>query len=401
MSHKFKMKVNETSRGLQSFLGKNHVMIVDPSPNYRNSLKQFMLNLKIKNIRCVSSVKEARRAMITLPVGLLIVEWIGSEENGLQFHRNLTREKKNEMIPFLLLSGENQRQDIILASEVGVISYLLKPFSFETFVEKISILLNDVTNPNPTKQSLRRGFLAIDENELIEARSFFHEALKLDPRSAKAYSGLAHVELKQQNYPLVISNLKKALKLNPSFLEAHRLLLDVFEKTQNHEGMMEQAQLLHQESPENPKYTLILATLYLKRKQLDKSESFFRKTMQLAPSLADSYKGLGHIAVERKNYEKADKFFQKALDLDQNDVSTLNSLGLTYINLGRFEDGLQKYRQALSLKPNDHRILFNIAQAYEKQEKKKSAYEYYKRCLMEKPDFEKASRGLTRTKSDD
>ncbi|MFK7826845.1 MAG: tetratricopeptide repeat protein [Oligoflexales bacterium] len=401
MSHKFKMKLNDTSRGLQSFLGSNFVMIVDPSPNYRNSLKQFMLNLKIKNIRCVSSVKEARRAMITLPVGLLIVEWIGSEENGLQFHRNLAREKKNEMIPFLLLSGENQRQDIILASEVGVISYLLKPFSFETFIEKIAVLLNEVTNPNPTKQSLRRGFLAIDEEELIEARNFFYEALTLDPKSAKAYSGLAHVELKQQNYPLVINNLKKSLDLNPNFLEAHRLLLDVFEKTQNHSGMMEQAQLLHQESPENPKYTLILATLFLKNKELNKSESFFRKTMQLAPSLADSYKGLGHIAVERKNYEKADKFFQKALDLDQNDVSTLNSLGLTYINLGRFDDGLQKYRQALSLKPKDHRILFNIAQAYEKQENIKSAYEYYKRCLMEKPDFEKASRGLTRTKNID
>lgn len=373
-------------------------MIVDPSSNYRNSLKQFMLNLKVKNIRCVSSVKEARRAMLTLPVGLLIVEWIGNEENGLQFHRNLIREKKTEMIPFLLLSGENQRQDIILASEVGVISYLLKPFSFETFVDKIATLLNEISNPNPIKQSLRSGFLALEENELNEARKFFEESLKLEPSSAKAYSGLAHVELKQHRYPKAIISLKKALELNSSFLEAHRLLLDVYEKTQDHDGMMQQAKLLHHESPDNPKYTLILATLYLKNKQLNESEAYFRKTMQLAPSLAESYKGLGSIEVERKNFEKADKFFRKALDLDQNDVSTLNSLGLTYINLGRFSDGMQKYRQALSLKPKDYRILFNIAQAYEKQDDKRSAYEYYKRCLMEKPDFEKASRGLTRTK---
>ncbi len=38
---------------IQDFLGKGFVLVIEPAPNYRSSLKNFFSNLKIKNVRIV------------------------------------------------------------------------------------------------------------------------------------------------------------------------------------------------------------------------------------------------------------------------------------------------------------------------------------------------------------
>lgn len=397
MAHRFRIFAQETTRSLQQYLGDRTVLVVDPSPNYRSSLKQFFNNLKITQVRCVGTVREARRLMLTVRVGLLVVEWLADDENGLQFCRNLQKEHKEyETVPYLLLSSDGLRQDVVLASEVGVSAYLLKPFSYEHFVEKMASLMKEALHPSPVTTKIRNGFQALEQGLNDVASKCFKEALSAEPGSARAFKGLAEIELSEDNQDRAIEYLHTALAHNPNFIEAHRRLLHIFELRNDPEGMLKHALILNQESPDNPRYTLILATLYMKQRKLSTSEKYFKRTIQLAPSIADSYKGLGHIAVENRHYEKAAKFFKKALDLNQNDASTLNSLGLAYINIGHYDQGIQKYKMALNLQPDDYRILFNIGQAYEKQEKYSDAREYYDGALARNPGFDKAIRGKAR-----
>lgn len=398
MSHSFRMFSQETSKALIRYLGDRSVLVIDPSANYRNSLKQFFTNLKISQVRCVSDVREARRLMLTIRFGLLVVEWLADNENGLQFCRNLQRENKEyENIPYLLLGSDGMRQDVVLASEVGVSAYLLKPFSYENFVEKMSALMKEALNPNPVTMKIRHGFHALEQNLPDIASVCFREALTADPSSARAYRGLAEIEIVQKKLKAAIQYLHTALSHNPNFIEAHRRLLWIFERQGDDEGMMRHALILNKASPDNPRYTLVLATLYMKQHDLSKSERYFRRTIQLAPSISESYKGLGHIAVEHRQYERAARFFKKALDLNQNDASTLNSLGLAYINIGEYDKGIEKYRMALNLQPDDYRILFNIGQAYERQERFSDAKSFYENALIRYPGFEKALRGLRRS----
>ena len=398
MSYKFKVFKNETSGLLQEFIGNKTILVVDPSSNYRSSIKQFLSNLKIKNVSCVATVKEARRVMVTKKIGLMLVEWLSDEENGLQFCRNIQKELPHETIPYFLLTSENLKHDVILASEIGVNRYIVKPFSYEVFVQQINSLMKDLIHPNPINQTLQKADLALEKEDLAEAEDLFIKAIQINDKSAKAYCGLAKIEFIKENLAKSEEYLKKALVNNPKYIEAHRLLFKTYEKQRNFEGMMQEAMILHDESPENPRYTLILATLYLKEKNLDQSEHFFKLTTKIAPSIAESYKGLGNIAIEKKDYKKARKHFRKAIDLDQNDASTLNSLGLAYVNLGKYEEGIKKYLLALQIQVNDHRIYFNLGQAYEKQKNFEKAQTFYKKSLALDEDFEKAKRGCERVK---
>jgi tetratricopeptide (TPR) repeat protein len=190
--------------------------------------------------------------------------------------------------------------------------------------------------------------------------------------------------------------LREATRANPDFIEAFRVMLEICEDGDDRAGIIQAAGVLHAMSPENPRYTLILARTYLDLQQLEGSEKFFRKTLLLSPRMAEAYKGLGNVYMATEEYAKAMRNFRKALDLDSDDISTLNSLGLAFVRMGQYKEGIDRYMIALQLDPHDARVLFNLGHAYEKRRGFEKAKWYYAQALIHKPGFEKAARGVER-----
>ena len=180
---------------LNEFLNKQFVLVIEPALNYRTSIKNFMNNLKVKNVRYVGSVAEAKREMLTIKVGLFIVEWQMPEKNGLEFCREMRQQAIYKTTPFLLLSTENLRADVVLASEGGIDSYLLKPFAFTDFCSQISQLLASIKFPSSLNSLLERAEAHLNQNDIWVAETLFKEALNIKPTSAKALCGLGCVEM--------------------------------------------------------------------------------------------------------------------------------------------------------------------------------------------------------------
>lgn len=385
------MKFDHTIKG---HIGDRCVLIIEPNVNYRNSIKGFLTNLKITDYRFVSSVRDAQIALLTANVGLFICEWQLDGRNGVQFCREIKKKPAYQKTPFLLLSVESLRKDVILASEVGVDGYLLKPFSFEEFQETLRIVMKSVISPNQLNAMLSDGLRKTRDGDLDEAEAIFQDVLIQNPMSARALSGLGQIALQRNNIERAISLYKSAIEVNPEYVEGLRQLLELCVKHQPVDNWLPLACRAHEMSPENPKYTIILAQAMLHLKKFEQSEQFFKKTIRLSPKLAEAYKGLGRLHLIQDDYDSAMKNFKRAIDLDDSDVSLLNSLGLTYIKMGRVVEGIEKYQSALELQPKDHRILFNLGYANEKNGDLSQARFYYNEALVQNPDYTKAKRRL-------
>jgi tetratricopeptide (TPR) repeat protein len=383
-------------QALLQFLGDRTVVVIEPSTNYRTSIKQFLTNLKVRKMKLVSSVAEARREMLTLQVGFFIVEWGLDGTNGIQFCRSLRQEEARKDTPFLLLSTENMRGDVILASEVAIDGYLLKPFSYEDFCEQLFQIVRTRTAPTKLATIIDSAEDALAKGDLEHADKLFAQACDENPGSARALCGLAGVRRQRGDGAAAMRLLKEAARQNPDYVEAYRIMLELCEELEDRAGIVQAATVLNSMSPDNPRYTLILARTFLEMDQLEGSEMFFRKTLSLSPRLAEAYKGLGNVYMMKEEYEKAMKNYKKALDLDQNDIGILNSLGLSYIRMGQVKDGIERYMMALKLDPHDTRVLFNLGQAYEKNGDYERAKWHYAQALIHKPEFDKAVRGLER-----
>ncbi len=378
------------------YLADRTVMVVEPSNNYRASIKQFLTNLKVKRMKLVATVGDARREMLTSKVGLFIVEWGLDEINGLQFCRALRKEPGFKDTPFLLLSTENLKQDVILATEVRIDGYLLKPFSYEDFCTQIQTIMRGAATPSRAANLFDLAEDALRRGNLESAEQMLAEVQLEKGKSARGCAIQARIAHKRGDPKGAMALLTEATLLNPDYIEAYRIMLEVAEERNDRAAIIQAASVLNSMSPDNPRYTLILARAYLELSHFEGSEKFFKKTLSLSPKLAEAYKGLGNVHLAQDEYEKAAKNFKKALDLDAGDIGTLNSLGTTYIRMGQYKEGIDKYLIALKMDPHDFRVLFNLGQAYERRGDLEKAKWYYAQTLIHKSGFDKAARGLER-----
>lgn len=381
---------------LADFLGSNAVLVIEPNANFKTSIKNFLSNLKIKAIRIVGSVGEARREMLTTKVGLFICEWQLPEKNGLIFCRELRREKAHHSTPFLLLSTENLRKDVILASEGGIDGYLLKPFSYEDFCTQLEQLLTQAKNPSPVNAILDRAETHLEQNEFWVAESLLKEALNIKPTSARAIAGLGRIHLGQRDFNQAITAFQKAIELNPEYVDGYKYILQISEERNDILSMLQTATVLHSLSPDNPRYPLLIARAHMELGNLNDSETFFKLTVRLSPTLADGFKGLGNVYMQKREYEKAMKALEKALDLEKADIPTLNSLGLSYVKQGLVDEGIKRYKLALTLDAHDARVLFNLGLAFEEKGSIPQAKDCFQRAISSDPSMDKAKRQLQR-----
>src|SRR5690606_19709632 len=147
--------------------------------------KQFLVNLKVKNVRIVSTAAEARTEMLGHDFGLFICEWKLADLNGLQFCRELRADEKFRQVPFLLTSVENLRRDVILATEVGVDSYLLKPFSYEEFRDQVIAVCRARQADDKLTLLLAGADKFLAEGKLTAAEELYQNALMEFPHSAR------------------------------------------------------------------------------------------------------------------------------------------------------------------------------------------------------------------------
>jgi tetratricopeptide (TPR) repeat protein len=379
---------------IQPSLKDKFVLVIEPTISYRSSIKGFLTNLRIKNIRVVGSVAEAKRELLSIKVGLIICEWRLKEKNGIVFCRELKSDLKYRDIPFLLTSTENLKKDIILASEGGVSSYLLKPFSFEDFCKHLESLMSELVNPSNLNTLLDQAEKALISKEFWEAESLFLQALDVKRTSARAKAGLGRVELENGRLDKADALFREALALNEEYIDAYKGLLSLAEIRDDHVSTLEIATKLQELSPENPRYPLILAKCQLENGDLASSEAMFKAAVRLSPTLVDAFRGLGQLYLQKQEYESSSKMFEKALDLDRGDVPTLNSLALTYVKRGMIEEGVKKYRLALSIDAFDSRIHFNLGLACMQIADYAQAKEAFEKALESSPGMEKARRQL-------
>ena len=381
---------------MNEFLGDRWIIVIEPRPNYRASIKQFLSGLKLKQVKVCATVSEARTELIMVKAGLFIVEWGLPQINGLQFCRELRKDRKHDGAPFLLLSVENLKADVVLASEVGVDAYLLKPFSFEDFRDQLVTLVSDWEVPGQLTRMLLEAEEAFADGEIEKARELYYRAHIQYPQSARALCGLGAIAERKNSRDEALKHYQEAISINSEYIDAFRAILSLYELERDTHGILSYAQKLHLLCPDNQRYTLLLAKNFMQLRDLKRSEEFFRKTARLSPTIAEAYRGLGTVYMLQEDYDKARLNFHKALDLDGRDVSTLNSLGLIYVKQGKFKEGINMYRIALRLDPTDCRVLFNLGHAYERKGDLDHARETYNEALLHDPEYEKARRGLQR-----
>ncbi|MEY4375846.1 MAG: hypothetical protein RJB26_396, partial [Pseudomonadota bacterium] len=128
--------------------------------------------------------REARAHVADHRPDLLLVDWMLPDMSGLEFTRQLKKDRETRELPIIMLTARAEEHDKVAGLEGGADDYLTKPFSPRELLARIRAVL--------------RRTAPADEGELIQ-----HDALTLDVAGHRVMAGSATVALGPTEYRLL------------------------------------------------------------------------------------------------------------------------------------------------------------------------------------------------------
>lgn len=136
------------------FPKKTKILIADDMAMFRQMVKQALTTLEYTNFvetndgtTAWSALVDARQA--GLPFELIISDWNMPKMKGIELLRKVRAEEWGANMPFVMLTGETEKQTIMDAIEAKVTQYIIKPFTVEALSQKLKQAY-DKTKANPS-----------------------------------------------------------------------------------------------------------------------------------------------------------------------------------------------------------------------------------------------------------
>lgn len=83
------------------------------------------------------SLEDAKRILSQNKVDYILSDWNLPDGQGISLLKAIRKSPKFENIPFLMITGNNDVDSMVLSSKVGVSEYLTKPFDIDDLQNKL------------------------------------------------------------------------------------------------------------------------------------------------------------------------------------------------------------------------------------------------------------------------
>ncbi len=113
------------------------VMIVDDFATMRRIVKNILTQLGFKNFVEADDGSVAWEMLQKQPVDFIVSDWNMPKMTGIELLKKVRADDKLQETPFLMVTAEAQKENIIEAVKARVSNYIVKPFTPETLGEKI------------------------------------------------------------------------------------------------------------------------------------------------------------------------------------------------------------------------------------------------------------------------
>ncbi len=136
------------------------ILIVEDEPAIRDMLR-YSLEQENYLVDEAGDTEQARLQIAEARPDLLLLDWMLPRQSGLEFTRNLARNKSLRDIPILFLTARDNEDDLIAGLNAGADDYLTKPVSIRELLARIQALLRRSQGFHEGEK-LHQGSLTLD-----------------------------------------------------------------------------------------------------------------------------------------------------------------------------------------------------------------------------------------------
>jgi len=113
------------------------VLVVDDFATMRRILKNILKQIGFTKISEADDGKSALNMLKKQKFDLVLCDWNMPEMPGIELLKKVRADDGLKDMPFVMVTAEAQKDNIIQAVQAGVSNYVVKPFTAETISEKL------------------------------------------------------------------------------------------------------------------------------------------------------------------------------------------------------------------------------------------------------------------------
>lgn len=115
------------------------ILVVDDFSTMRRIVRNLLVELGFTNT-LIQEAEDGNAALALLraqPIDLVVTDWNMPNMTGIELLRAIRADAALKAMPVLMVTAENNRDQIIAAAQSGVNGYVVKPFTAVTLKEKL------------------------------------------------------------------------------------------------------------------------------------------------------------------------------------------------------------------------------------------------------------------------
>lgn len=209
------------------------------------------------------------------------------------------------------------------------------------------------------------------EGQFREAKAFFEEAIKIDPKYAPAYAGLADYYWLTNELPPRVAMPKakdyadKALALDDGLADAHTTLATIkFYGDWDWPGADSEYKRAIELSPSYAEAHRIYSSFLSEMGRPDQAMGEMRTAQELDPYSATTSLGAGWVLYYARKYDRAIEQCRTVLDLDPHSMSAQDCVGSSQLASGAYDPAIALYRTLAASSGDDPLRLASLGFAY-------------------------------------
>jgi len=114
------------------------ILSVDDFSTMRRIVKNILKQLGYTNVDEAENGAAAMDAMREKKYDLVISDWNMPVKTGIEFLKEVRSDPELKDTPFLMVTAEAEKDNVVQAMQAGVNNYVLKPFTAKILEEKLA-----------------------------------------------------------------------------------------------------------------------------------------------------------------------------------------------------------------------------------------------------------------------
>ena len=117
---------------------KMSILVVDDFATMRRIVRNILKQLGYENIHEADDGASAVEVLKREKIQFIISDWNMPQMSGIELLKTVRASEEWKDLPFLMVTAEGQKENVIEAVKNKVNNYIVKPFTPEVLMEKIS-----------------------------------------------------------------------------------------------------------------------------------------------------------------------------------------------------------------------------------------------------------------------